>query len=66
VPVAAVTLTSEASEKALIEHCRNLLGIKHPKRVFVLEEFPSNPMGKILRRKLAQHARQLQSTVQAQ
>jgi acyl-coenzyme A synthetase/AMP-(fatty) acid ligase len=64
VPVAAVTLTSEASEKALIEHCRNLLGIKHPKRVFVLEEFPRNPMGKILRRELAQHVRQLQSAAQ--
>jgi acyl-coenzyme A synthetase/AMP-(fatty) acid ligase len=57
VPVAAVTLASETSEKALIEHCRDLLGAKRPRRVFILEEFPRNPMGKILRRELAQHVR---------
>lgn len=61
VPVAAVTLASATSEKALIEHCRDRLGAKRPRRVFILEEFPRNPMGKILRRELAQQVRRLQS-----
>ena len=52
VPVAAVTLHGEASESTLIEHCKALIGIRHPHRVFVLEEFPRNPMGKILKREL--------------
>lgn len=52
VPVAAVTLHGEASESALIEHCKALIGIRHPHRVFVLAEFPRNPMGKILKREL--------------
>lgn len=52
VPVAAVTLQGEASESALIDHCKALIGIRHPHRVFVLEEFPRNPMGKILKREL--------------
>lgn len=53
VPVAAVTLQGEASEDALIDHCKALIGIRHPHRILILEEFPRNPMGKILKRELA-------------
>lgn len=52
VPVAAVTVHGEVSEDALIDHCRSLIGIRHPRRVYVLQEFPRNPMGKILKREL--------------
>lgn len=65
VPFAAVTLhdgasgakTDESAKtaagQALIEHCRRLIGIRHPRGVLVLDEFPRNPMGKILKRELA-------------
>jgi len=53
VPVAAVTLKQSVPEKDLIDYCKVPLGIKHPKRVFVLTEFPRNQMGKILKRELS-------------
>jgi acyl-coenzyme A synthetase/AMP-(fatty) acid ligase len=53
VPVAAVTLKEPISEKGLIDYCRTQLGIKHPKRVFILKNFPRNSMGKILKRELS-------------
>ena len=53
VPVAAVTLKVPISEKELIDFCKTQLGIKHPKRIFILKEFPRNPMGKILKRDLS-------------
>lgn len=53
VPVAAVTLNEPISEKELIDFCKIQLGIKHPKRIFILKEFPRNPMGKILKRELS-------------
>lgn len=71
VPFAAVTLHAGAadgtagdggaaddrvSERDLMEHCRRLIGIRYPKGVLVLDEFPRNPMGKILKRKLAEQA----------
>lgn len=52
VPVAAVTLKTPASEQELIEFCKSPLGIKFPRRVFVLDEFPRNQLGKILKREL--------------
>lgn len=52
VPVAAVTLHREVPENELIEHCRKAIGIRHPRRVYVVQEFPRNPMGKILKREL--------------
>lgn len=52
VPMAAVTLSGSVSERALIEHCRNLIGIRHPRRVRIVQEFPRNAMGKILKREL--------------
>lgn len=52
VPVAAVTLKESVDEKDLIEFCKTLLGVKHPKRVFILKQFPRNQIGKILKREL--------------
>lgn len=52
-PVAAVTLKEQASEKHLIDFSKTLLGVKHPRRIFVIKEFPRNQMGKILKRELA-------------
>ena len=38
----------------LIAHCReHLAAYKCPKRVFVVDELPRNPMGKIMRSRLA-------------
>ena len=54
VPVAAVTLRRPTGVAELVEHCKATLGIKHPRKVFLIEEFPRNPMGKILKRQLAQ------------
>jgi cyanophycin synthetase len=53
VPVAAVTLKELISEKELIDFCRIPLGVKYPKRIFILKEFPRNQVGKILKRELA-------------
>lgn len=53
VPVAAVTLNEPVSENELIDFCKTPLGIKHPKRVFIIKEFPRNAMGKILKRELS-------------
>jgi acyl-CoA synthetase (AMP-forming)/AMP-acid ligase II len=53
VPVAAVTLKELVSEKELIDFCRIPLGIKHPKRIFILKEFPRNQMGKVLKHELS-------------
>lgn len=52
IPVAAVTLKETISEKNLIQYCKDFLGIKHPKRIFMINEFPRNKMGKILKREL--------------
>jgi acyl-coenzyme A synthetase/AMP-(fatty) acid ligase len=53
IPVAAVMLRESASETDLIEYCKVRLGIKHPRRIFFLNEFPRNQMGKILKRELS-------------
>jgi cyanophycin synthetase len=52
VPFAAVILNESVTEKDLIEFCKKLLGIKYPKRIFILKEFPRNQFGKILKRDL--------------
>lgn len=52
VPVAAVILRSSVSTDELHAHCKAILGIKNPKYIKILEEFPTNAMGKILKRKI--------------
>jgi acyl-coenzyme A synthetase/AMP-(fatty) acid ligase len=51
-PVAAVTLRSPVAEADLLAFCRERLGTRAPRRVVVIEEFPRNPNGKILKREL--------------
>ncbi len=53
VPVAAVTLVSPSTEDELIRHCKSLLGVKRPQRIFIVDEFPRNSMGKVLKREIA-------------
>ena len=46
----------EASEKELVELCReSLAGYKKPRKVFFLDELPKNPSGKILKRVLREN-----------
>jgi len=56
VPAAAVVLSQPACEAEQVEHARRTLGIKHPRRVFVLADFPRNAIGKILKRELRRMA----------
>ncbi len=52
-PVAAVTLNQSVTEKDLVQYCKASLGVKCPRRVLILGEFPRNAMGKILKRELS-------------
>lgn len=65
---AAVTLAPGATldEGALRElQARTLAAYKRPKRIFVVEDFPRNGMGKILRKDLAEQFADAFATVQA-
>jgi acyl-CoA synthetase (AMP-forming)/AMP-acid ligase II len=53
VPVAAVTLSDEVSEQELMAHAKQCVGIKYPRHILILKEFPRNAMGKILKRELS-------------
>lgn len=52
-PVAAVKLREAVAEENLLSYCKEQLGIKYPKIIFIVDDFPRNPMGKILKRELA-------------
>ncbi|WP_433222147.1 class I adenylate-forming enzyme family protein [Dactylosporangium sp. CS-047395] len=53
VPVAFVIGRSGLTPEALIEHARERLGkFKLPKEIYIVEEFPTNPSGKVLKRTL--------------
>lgn len=48
IPVAFVTLRSDASEDSIISHCRdNLIAYKMPEQVIILPEMPLTPAGKV-------------------
>jgi acyl-CoA synthetase (AMP-forming)/AMP-acid ligase II len=53
VPMAAVRLAAEASEDELIGFCRERLGVRHPRKVMIMDDFPRNAMGKPLKREVA-------------
>jgi acyl-coenzyme A synthetase/AMP-(fatty) acid ligase len=56
IPVAAVVLkkTAEARNAAhLLGHCRQILGIRAPRQIFVVDRIPRNAAGKPLRRELS-------------
>jgi fatty-acyl-CoA synthase len=53
VPVAFVIGRPGLTPEALIEHARERLGkFKLPKEIYIVEEFPTNPSGKVLKRTL--------------
>ena len=52
VPAAAVILREPASENDLASFCAERIGIKHPRVIRIVESFPRNAMGKILKREL--------------
>lgn len=54
IPVAAVTLKSGVSVTAveLRGFVRESLGLRAPRRIIVLESFPRNPQGKVLKSEL--------------
>ncbi len=55
---AAVTLSQEADEPALIAHCRDhLAAFKVPEHVYVLDAIPRTPTGKVQRRRVAESLR---------
>jgi acyl-CoA synthetase (AMP-forming)/AMP-acid ligase II len=50
---AAVALADDASERELIDHCRErLAAFKVPETVFVLDEIPRTPTGKVQRKRV--------------
>jgi acyl-CoA synthetase (AMP-forming)/AMP-acid ligase II len=52
---AAVSLSGDADERALIDHCRErLTGVKVPKRLFLVPEVPRTATGKLQRRRIAE------------
>ena len=52
VPAAAVILNSTASKEDLRAHCDQVLGSKSPKVIGILDKFPTNSMGKVLKREI--------------
>jgi acyl-CoA synthetase (AMP-forming)/AMP-acid ligase II len=53
---AAVALHTQASERELINHCRErLIRFKIPKAVYVLDSIPRTTTGKLQRKRLASH-----------
>jgi acyl-coenzyme A synthetase/AMP-(fatty) acid ligase len=56
IPVAAVVLNESAQVREpapLLAHCRETLGIRSPRQIFIVEKIPRNWAGKPLRRELA-------------
>jgi acyl-CoA synthetase (AMP-forming)/AMP-acid ligase II len=54
VPAAAVILRAAATSEELIAFCRPLLGPRSPRAIYVLDGFPRNAIGKVLKRELAE------------
>jgi acyl-coenzyme A synthetase/AMP-(fatty) acid ligase len=57
VPAAAVTLRSSATEEQLLAFCRQRLGARAPQRIAIVDAFPRNPIGKIVKRDLPELVR---------
>lgn len=52
-PVAAVVLRQAMAVEELLAFCRERLGVRAPKGLFVVPILPRNPAGKVLKRELA-------------
>ncbi|MDF1586547.1 class I adenylate-forming enzyme family protein [Marinimicrococcus flavescens] len=57
VPMAAVVLRRPVDGEELVGFCRERLGVRSPRRVFVLDALPRNAVGKVLRRELSARLR---------
>lgn len=55
IPAVAVELKkgSVITENALMDYCRDRLGIRYPRKIFFVEDMPKSPMGKVLKNELA-------------
>ena len=52
IPGAAVVLRQATAVEDLLAFCRERLGVRAPRTVFVLPALPRNPAGKVLKREL--------------
>ena len=65
VPTAAVVLHSEANVEELHKHCQRILGSKRPHFIKIMERFPTNAMGKTIKREIRnQIQREIQSSAE--
>jgi len=58
IPVAAVVLkdgTVGDTASRLLDYCRQILGIRAPRQMFIVDKIPRNSVGKPLRREFAAH-----------
>jgi long-chain acyl-CoA synthetase len=53
-PVAAVILEAPATPEQLLAFCRERLGPRSPRDIHILDAFPRNAIGKVLKRELAE------------
>jgi acyl-coenzyme A synthetase/AMP-(fatty) acid ligase len=51
-PVAAVRVCSDVAESGLVGYARERLGVRHPRRILIVEDFPRNAAGKPLKREM--------------
>jgi acyl-CoA synthetase (AMP-forming)/AMP-acid ligase II len=55
IPAAAVTLSADSDSEAIAAHCRErLAGFKVPSRIYIIEQIPRTPTGKVQRRRVAE------------
>ncbi len=54
IPAVAVVLRQAVPRDALIDWCRERLGPRAPRRLFVMDELPKSLAGKVLKRELAE------------
>jgi acyl-coenzyme A synthetase/AMP-(fatty) acid ligase len=52
-PAAAVRVRTEVAESELVAFCQERLGMRYPRRVLIVDDFPRNAMGKPLKRAMA-------------
>jgi acyl-coenzyme A synthetase/AMP-(fatty) acid ligase len=54
VPVAAVVTATPFDEAEMIEWCRQRLGVRRPQRIVRVEAMPTNALGKVVKKELAE------------
>ncbi|RLA43458.1 MAG: hypothetical protein DRR06_12075 [Gammaproteobacteria bacterium] len=63
VPAAAVRVSVQVSEKELLDFCRQYINWRAPRWILLMEEFPRNAAGKILKRQIREElVKKLQSS----